>query len=119
MEPIYWKNAIEKLSKVDPILRKIIEANKNNILVSKRDAFSTLVKSIIGQQISVRAAESIHKRLLNKIDHSLKPDSILMANPIYLKETGLSRQKVEYLRNIADYFVSNPHATSDEFLSNA
>tara|TARA_Y100000590_G_scaffold470732_1_gene668946 strand:- start:10550 stop:11185 length:636 start_codon:yes stop_codon:yes gene_type:complete len=119
MEPIYWNNAINKLSQIDPILKKIINGNQNNILKSKGDAFSTLVKSIIGQQISVKAAESIHKRLLDQIDYTLTPDSILLANPVHLKATGLSRQKVEYLRNIASYFINNPSATSNKFLTTA
>ena len=64
MEPKYWKKAIVKLKKDDPILKVVIERNKKNILKSRKDPFGTLLKSIVGQQISVKAAGSIYKKLL-------------------------------------------------------
>ena len=119
MEPKYWKKAIVKLKKDDPILKVVIERNKKNILKSRKDPFGTLLKSIVGQQISVKAAGSIYKKLLQFLENDISPRMVLIYDFLALKNTGLSRQKINYLNNISKYFVENPNITSNEYFTDA
>ena len=119
MEPKYWKKAIVKLKKDDPILKVVIERNKKNILKSRKDPFGTLLKSIVGQQISVKAAGSIYKKLLQLLENDVSPRMILNSDIVALKDTGLSRQKIDYLNNISKYFIENPNITSNEYFTDA
>ena len=104
MEPEYWKRAIIKLKKEDAILKSVIERNQKNILKSRKDPFGTLLKSIVGQQISVKAAESIHNKLLKLLQADVSPNMLLSIDKQALRETGLSRQKISYLKNISKSF---------------
>ena len=63
--PDYWQKACKELSKKDPILKELICKNKNIVLSSKRKPFTTLVKAILGQQVSVASADAIYTRLIN------------------------------------------------------
>ena len=117
MEPKYWKKATVELKKKDPILKSIIEKNKKNILRSREDPFGTLIKSIVGQQISVKAAESIYKKLLQLFGDDVSPRKLLSYNKQALKEIGLSRQKIDYLSNISKYFIENPLANRVDFIN--
>ena len=119
MQPIYWNDAILKLSLSDPILKKIIEKNQNKILTTKQNAFATIIKAIIGQQISVKAAESVYNKLLSKIDFKLKPEIIVSFEKDTLKSAGLSRQKIDYIFHISEFFIQNPNLTSDLYLQKA
>ena len=119
MEPKYWKKATVELKKKDPILKSIIEKNKKNILRSREDPFGTLIKSIVGQQISVKAAESIYKKLLQLFGDDVSPRKLLSYNNQALKEIGLSRQKIDYLSNISKYFIENPALSSNQYFLNA
>ena len=95
MEPEYWKRAIIKLKKEDTILKSVIERNQKNILKSRKDPFGTLLKSIVGQQISVKAAESIHNKLLKLLQADVSPNMLLSSDKQALRATGLSRQKID------------------------
>ena len=114
MEPEYWKRAIIKLKKEDVILKSVIERNQKNILKSRKDPFGTLLKSIVGQQISVKAAESIYKKLLKLLQADVSPNMLLSIDKQALRETGLSRQKINYLFNISKYFIENPNTSTKE-----
>ena len=63
-KPIFWEKAKKELSRKDPILKKIFSNYKKGCLYPSNDSFRTLCKSIVGQQISVKAADSIWKRLI-------------------------------------------------------
>lgn len=117
MKPIYWNDAIRKLGVSDPILKKIIEKNQDKVLTTRRNAFDTLVKAIIGQQISVKAAESVYNKLVNRIGPKVNPKIIQSCESENLKQAGLSRQKVEYILNISEFFIKNPELVSDEYLA--
>ena len=119
MEPEYWKRAIIKLKKEDAILKSVIERNQKNILKSRKDPFRTLLKSIVGQQISVIAAESIYKKLLKLLQGDISPNMLLSIDEQALKGTGLSRQKINYLCNISKYFIENPDISSIEYFLDA
>ena len=119
MEPEYWKRAIIKLKKEDVILKSVIEQNQKNILKSRKDPFGTLLKSIVGQQISVKAAESIYEKLLKLLQADVSPHMLLSIDKQALRETGLSRQKIDYLCNISKYFIENPNTSTNEYFLDA
>jgi DNA-3-methyladenine glycosylase II len=105
-KPIFWSQAKNELKKKDKKLGKIIDSYPNDFLFSKSDPFLTLARSIVGQQISVKAAQSVWDRLILKIG-KISPKLIYKANYNKLKSAGLSRQKVIYLKNLAYSFISN------------
>ena len=102
--PIFWQKAKKSLSAKDKKLSKIIESYPNDFLFSKSDPFFTLARSIVGQQISVKAAQSVWDRLEIKIN-KINPKIILKTHSSTLKSVGLSRQKVRYLKNLANAFI--------------
>jgi len=72
-----------------------------------QNVFNSLLRSILGQQLSVRAAETIHQRFLNFFEgHTPTPHQLLVHQPETLRQLGLSRQKSQYLLNVADFFQS-------------
>ena len=119
MKPIYWNDAIRKLGASDPILKKIIDKNQDKVLTTRRNAFDTLIKAIIGQQISVKAAESVYNKLVDRIGPKVNPKIVQSCQRQTLKQVGLSRQKVDYILNISEFFIQNPDLVSDEYLEKA
>ena len=106
MTPDYWEEAKAHLSKHDKTLAKIINEYHGEILTNRGDAFFTLARSIVGQQISVKAADSVWRKLelfLSKIE----PQQLLNSNEQNLRECGLSAAKVRYLQALARYFWEN------------
>ena len=102
--PLYWNRAKTILSKKDPILRKIIKRYNKGFLTSKNKPFLSLCRTIIGQQISTKAADAIWFRFEEKCKKKIIPKTILKLSTHSLKSVGLSRQKVSYLKNIAKNF---------------
>ena len=102
--PIYWFKAKKKLSKNDPILRKIIKKYKKGFLTTRNNPFFSLCRTIIGQQISTKAADSIWSKFQGKCNNKINPKTILKTSNQKLKSAGLSRQKISYLKNIAKAF---------------
>jgi DNA-3-methyladenine glycosylase II len=101
--PDYWHGAKEELMKRDRIMRKIIPQFGDMHLIMGGEAFVTLARSIIAQQISVKAAESIWQRVL-ALCPKCAPVQILKAGPLALAGCGLSRRKVEYIVGLAEHF---------------
>ncbi|HEV8518682.1 MAG TPA: DNA-3-methyladenine glycosylase 2 family protein [Burkholderiales bacterium] len=102
--PSYWKQATHELSEKDPVIRKIASKSRGLTLRSRGDAFNTLARSIVGQQISVRAAESVWQKVIAAVP-AVKP-AILHTHDIEaLRACGLSRTKVAYLQDLARHFV--------------
>jgi len=104
--PKYWQEAKEYLSERDQVLAKIISNYSGEILVTRGSAFFSLARAIVGQQISVKAADSVWKKLENNIGEVI-PCNILYANPEILRGSGLSGQKVIYLIEVAKFFTEN------------
>ena len=102
--PIFWQKAKKALSAKDKKLSKIIESYPYDFLFSKSDPFFTLARSIVGQQISVKAAQYVWDRLEIKIK-KINPKVIVKTHSNTLKSICLSRQKVNYLKNLADAFI--------------
>jgi len=102
--PSYWKKAKRILSKRDPVLRKIIKKYRKDFLTTKNQPFFSLCRTIVGQQISTKAADSIWLKFEKKCKNRIAPERVLRLTSRSLKSAGLSRQKVRYLKNIAKNF---------------
>ena len=102
--PIYWNKAKKILSKRDPVIRKIINKYKKGFLSSRNNPFFSLCRTIVGQQIITKAADSILAKFEKKCKKKIKPKTILKLSNYNLKKAGLSRQKVKYLKNLAKNF---------------
>lgn len=105
MQPDYWEQAIHSISERDPVLKDLIHVYSGSILNSRGDAFSTLARSIVGQQISVKAAESVWQRLVSHVQQAT-PISIHIAETNALRACGLSSRKVSYLKDLSRSFMS-------------
>ena len=102
--PSYWKEAKKILSKRDSVFKKIIKKYNKGFLTSKNDPFFSLCRTVVGQQISTKAADSIWAKFEKKCKKKIKPKIVLKISSRNLKKAGLSRQKVSYLKNIAKAF---------------
>ena len=102
--PVYWHKAKRILSKRDPILRRIIKKYKKGALSTRNNPFFSLCRTIVGQQISTKAADSIWYKFETKCKKRIVPNMVLELSSRSLKSAGLSRQKVSYLKNIAKSF---------------
>jgi DNA-3-methyladenine glycosylase II len=101
--PAYWQDAKDELMKRDRIMRKLIPQFGDLHLVGRGEPFTTLARSIIAQQISVKAAESIWQRLL-EFCPKCTPAQILKAGNDNLALCGLSKRKAEYIVDLAEHF---------------
>src|SRR3954468_11124916 len=99
-----WEDAGRHLAKRDRVMRKLIPQFGERRLQARGDAFTTLARSIVGQQISVKAAQSVWERFAALMDGSpmrLAPSSVLALDATALRAAGLSARKAEYLRDLA------------------
>jgi len=103
-QPEYWGEAKEFLSKVDGIMSRLIDVHEHPPLSSRGDAFLTLMRSIVGQQISSKAADSVWGRIENLLG-AVTPESILGASYDDLRACGLSGRKSEYVVGIAEAWL--------------
>src|SRR4051812_7373765 len=99
MLPDYWRQACRQLSRRDPVFRKLVKAHPDITLRSRGDAFQTLARAIVGQQISVKAAESVWLRFVSAV-RVVKPARVLKTPPEQMRAAGLSARKVEYLQDL-------------------
>ncbi len=107
--PEYWDEACKHLGKRDRVMRKLIPQFGEGRLQSRGDAFTTLARSIVGQQISVKAAQSVWDRfvaLVKERSTRLAPASVLALEASVMRTAGLSARKVEYLSDLAQHFES-------------
>ena len=110
--PFYWYKAKRKLSKKDPVFKKIINKYNKGFLTTRNRPFFSLCRTIIGQQISTKAADSIWSKFQKKCKNKIKPKTVLRVSSLKLKSAGLSRQKVNYLKNIAKAFENKSFNTT-------
>jgi len=111
--PGYWDEACRHLQRRDRVMRQLIPRFGQARLQSRGDAFTTLARAIVGQQISVKAAQSVWARLCVALDGSgaLAPQAVLAVDLAALRAAGLSARKADYLRDLATHFVdSRVHA---------
>ena len=99
--PEWWSSAKLELANKDVLLKSLIEEFEEPRLSSRGDLFATLIKSIVGQQISVIAASAVWSRLFDLVGE-VNPESILAKTHEELRQVGLSNRKVEYIVGIAE-----------------
>ena len=107
--PKYWNIAKRYLSKKDKVMSKLIknyQSPNETILTSRRDIFFSLCKSIIGQQISVAAANSVFLKFKKKCDNKINPKTVSKLSATQLKSCGLSRQKVLGIKSLAKQILN-------------
>ena len=103
--PEYWAQACAHLAKKDRVMKKLIPQFGDAILESRGDAFVTLARSIVGQQISVKAAQTVWDRFA-ALSRKLTPAGVLKLKVDDMRAAGLSARKVEYLVDLALHFDS-------------
>ena len=101
--PTYWADACAHLTRRDRVLRRLIPRFGDACLSSRGDAFVTLARSIVGQQISVKAAQSVWQRF-ETLPRRMTPASVLKLKVDDMRAAGLSARKVEYLVDLALHF---------------
>ena len=105
--PDYWDEACKHLGKRDRVMRKLIPQFGEARLQCRGDAFTTLARSIVGQQISVKAAQSVWERfaaLITGGGQRIQPAQVLALDGAAMRSAGLSARKVEYLSDLARHF---------------
>ena len=105
MSPDYWPQAVAHLCASDDVLARIIAAYPRERLVCREDPFGTLARSIVGQQISVKAASSVWRKLEDALG-GMSQENVDGAAEDVMLDCGLSRQKRRYLKDLAGHFVS-------------
>ena len=103
-KPKFWNKAKKELCLRDKKLGKLIKSYPKDFLYSKSDPFKTLARSIIGQQISVTAAQAVWDRFEKKAK-VVKPKIVRSMHHMTLKSCGLSRQKIKYIKSLSDAFI--------------
>jgi DNA-3-methyladenine glycosylase II len=105
VKPLYWDQAARELADCDPVLGALIERFPGLAPRRRGDAFSTLARAIVGQQISVQAAESVWQRFIAVVG-AVAPSAVVQRTEDELRTAGLSRQKIAYLRDLAGHFLA-------------
>ncbi len=105
MKPAYWERAKRELGRRDEVMRVIMRRHPRIHLVSRGDPFQTLARSIVGQQISVRAAQAVWERISAALVE-VTPNAAIEVGATRLLACGLSRRKVEYVLDLAGHFAS-------------
>ena len=106
MKPKYWNKGKIYLSNKDKVLKKLIQTYRNEYLNLNFKYFHSLINSIIGQQISVSAADSMKTKFF-KLKRNITPQTVSKLRTTDLRKCGLSRQKILYIRNISKFFLQN------------
>ena len=99
---LQWNKAIKELSEKDNIISKIISQYPNEKMIMKNDTLHTLVRSIVGQQISVKAADAIWNRLEEACENNISEESLLKLKKEELRNIGLSNTKSDYILNVVN-----------------
>jgi len=99
--PIYWNKAKKILAKKDSTMKRLISNYKDGFLITRNDIFFSLCKSIVGQQISIAAAESVFLKFKKKCKGRISAKRVNLLSTTSLKKCGLSRQKVRGIKDLA------------------
>jgi DNA-3-methyladenine glycosylase II len=103
--PAYWAEACKYLARRDRVMKRLIPQFGDACLQSRGDAFNTLARSIVGQQISVKAAQTVWDRFA-RLPRKMTPANVLKLKVDDMREAGLSARKIEYLVDLALHFDS-------------
>lgn len=105
LTPEYWEEGKRDLREVDFKIREIIDNYEFPSLTTRDDIFFTLIRSIVGQQISVKAADTVWEKLLNKAVE-IKPEIIFEMDKENMRSCGLSERKVEYMKSASEKWIN-------------
>ena len=119
--PDYWEKGKKELKKIDKNIKKIIELYEFPSLTTRENMFYTLIRSIVGQQISVRAADTIWDKIVNEAKE-IRPEIIYSMDENTMRDCGLSKRKVEYMKAVSEKWLNgydkiNWHELSDEAIT--
>jgi DNA-3-methyladenine glycosylase II len=103
MIPSYWQDALTYLTSTDKIMAGLIASYPDESLKNRNNPFYTLIRAVVGQQISIKAAEAIWQRVEAQIK-VISPSQFLKVEEDKLRQCGLSRQKIDYMTGIARAF---------------
>ncbi|WP_300085801.1 DNA-3-methyladenine glycosylase 2 family protein [uncultured Nitrosomonas sp.] len=121
MTLVFWEQAVNELSARDPVMYRIIQSYSDSLSEEKSDAFTTLARAIVGQQISVKAAASVWQKVTISIPE-ISPEKLMVTETSLLRACGLSARKIDYLRDLSHHFLEgklvavNWHELDDETL---
>ncbi len=104
MKPEYWDKAKRALARRDPVLAAIMRRHPKVHITPRGEPFHTLARAIVGQQISVKAAQSVWNKFALLIEE-IKPENVLKKKRPQLRACGLSDRKVEYIADLAQHFA--------------
>ena len=119
MKPDYWPDACTHLSKRCKVMKKLIKSYPEAQLRTRGDPFQTLARAIVGQQISVKAAQSVWNKTAVVVG-KMTPKNMLAVTPEQLRAAGNSRQKIGYMQDLAGHFTDGRikprrwHSMTDE-----
>lgn len=112
LKPQFWQQAGQELSVADPVLGRIISQYHGEILEGKADAFHTLARAIVGQQISVKAADAVWNRLETSFG-KMTSARLKMATAEEYRACGLSAMKASYMADLVIFFQQRKHLERD------
>ena len=104
--PAYWQDSLQYLTSADKTLGDVISQHKDYSITARGEAYETLLRAIVGQQISVKAAASVWNKIIDLIK-IIDPNKVLSTSKEKLKLCGLSKQKTQYILNISEHFKIN------------
>ncbi len=104
MKPEYWDRAKRALARRDAVMARIMRAHPKVFLARRGEAFMTLARAIVGQQISVKAAQSVWDRFAACVGEAT-PENVLAKERVVLRACGLSDRKTEYIADLAQHFA--------------
>jgi DNA-3-methyladenine glycosylase II len=124
MKPEYWDRAKRALARRDPVMAAIIRSRPTVFLTRRGEPFLTLARAICGQQISVKAAQSVWDRICVCLDHKVTPEAVIAQDRKKLRACGLSDRKTEYIADLAQHFADGrihvhrwPEMSDEEIIS--
>ena len=106
MTPKYWEQATKELVKNDQVMGNLILGTKGAMSYSHGDAFTTLARAIVSQQVSVKAAESVWNRLIISVPEMM-PEAVYNLEYGVVRNCGLSQRKADYLQDLSLHFIKN------------
>ena len=104
MKPEYWDRAKRALARRDAVMAQIMRRHPKVFMMRRGEPFMTLARAIVGQQISVKAAQSVWERLVTCVGE-VTPARVLMKERAVLRACGLSERKTEYIADLAQHFA--------------
>lgn len=123
MKPEYWDRAKRALARRDPVMAAIMRGHPKIFLARRGEPFLTLARAIVGQQISVKAAQSVWDRVVACVG-VVTPEKILSKERPVLRACGLSDRKTEYIADLAQHFADGkvhvrrwPQMTDEEIIA--